>query len=181
MGKRLKNIIKIQEPRRALEIIHMDWVTGFPQGGDKRYNSFLVIAERFGKTLIFLPCHKDDTTMDTALLIWNRVLSGNGILTNIIIDRDLKLTSALWTNHHQLFGTKLSFSTDYHPNTDGLAKGMIKTLKEMFRRFFSYGLELKDYDVFTHDWCTLLPALKLAYKKSVLASTNHTPAILEKG
>ncbi|MBW0469445.1 hypothetical protein O181_009160 [Austropuccinia psidii MF-1] len=91
LEKRLKNIIKIQEPRRAFEIIRMDWVTGFPQGGDKNYNSCLVISDRFGKTLIFLPYPKDDTNMDTALLIWNRVVSGNGMLTNIIIDRDIKL------------------------------------------------------------------------------------------
>ncbi|MBW0593191.1 hypothetical protein O181_132906 [Austropuccinia psidii MF-1] len=47
--------------------IHMDWVTALPPGGDKRYNAFLVIVDRYRKTPIFLPCHKDDTAMDTAL------------------------------------------------------------------------------------------------------------------
>ncbi|MBW0590701.1 hypothetical protein O181_130416 [Austropuccinia psidii MF-1] len=51
----------------------------------------------------------------------------------------------------------------------------------MVRRFCVYGLEFKDCDGFTHDWCTLFPALELAYKKSIHASTNQTPAILEKG
>ena len=51
----------------------------------------------------------------------------------------------------------------------------------MVRRFCAYGLEFKDCDGFTHDWCTLLPALELAYKTSIHASTNQTPAILEKG
>ncbi|MBW0545522.1 hypothetical protein O181_085237, partial [Austropuccinia psidii MF-1] len=119
--------------------------------------------------------------MDTALLIWNRVVSWTGIFTNIISDRDPKFTSALWTNLHQLFGTKLSFSTAYHPQTDGLAERMIQTLEDMVRRFCAYGLEFKDCDGFTHDWCTLLPALELAYKTSIHASTNETPAILEKG
>ncbi|MBW0513692.1 hypothetical protein O181_053407 [Austropuccinia psidii MF-1] len=36
-------------------------------------------------------------------------------------------------------------------------------------------------DGFTHDWCTLIPALELAYKTSVHSSTGQTPAILEKG
>ncbi|MBW0591233.1 hypothetical protein O181_130948 [Austropuccinia psidii MF-1] len=31
------------------------------------------------------------------------------------------------------------------------------------------------------DMCTLLPALELAYKTSIHASVNQTPAILEKG
>ncbi|MBW0585392.1 hypothetical protein O181_125107 [Austropuccinia psidii MF-1] len=159
----------------------MDWVTGLPPGGDKSYNACLVIVDRFSKTPIFLPCHKDDTAMDTALLIWNRVVSWTGIFTNIISDRDPKFTSALQKNLHQLFGTKLSFSTAYHPQPDGLAERMMQTLEDMVRRFFAYGLELKYCDGFTHDWCTLIPALELAYKTSIHSSTNQTPAILEKG
>ncbi|MBW0590743.1 hypothetical protein O181_130458 [Austropuccinia psidii MF-1] len=58
---------------------------------------------------------------------------------------------------------------------------MIQTLEDMIRRFCAYGLELKDSDGFTHDWCTLIPALELAYKTSIHASTGKTPAMLEKG
>ncbi|MBW0511486.1 hypothetical protein O181_051201 [Austropuccinia psidii MF-1] len=104
-GKRLGNMIKIQEPSRPWENFHMDWVAGLPPGGDRICNACLVIVDRFSKTLIFLPCHKDDTAMDTALLICNRVLSWTGIFTNIISDRDPKFTSALWKNLHQLLGT----------------------------------------------------------------------------
>ncbi|MBW0546407.1 hypothetical protein O181_086122 [Austropuccinia psidii MF-1] len=153
-GKRLGNMIKIQETSRPWEIVHMDWVTGLPPGGDRSYNSCLVIFDRFSKTPIFLPCQKDDTSMNTALLIWNRVISWTGIFANIISDRDPKFASALWINLHQLFGTKLSFSTAYHPQADGLAKRMIQSL----------------------EGCT-----KLAYKTSIHSSTNQTPAILEKG
>ncbi|MBW0593227.1 hypothetical protein O181_132942 [Austropuccinia psidii MF-1] len=58
---------------------------------------------------------------------------------------------------------------------------MIQTLEDMVRRFCAYGLEFKDCDGFTHDWCILLPELELAYKTSIHASTNENPAILEKG
>ncbi|MBW0556269.1 hypothetical protein O181_095984, partial [Austropuccinia psidii MF-1] len=126
----------------------MDWVTGLPPGGDRIYNACLVIVDRFSKTLIFLRCPKDDKAIDTALLKWNRVISWTGIFTKIISDRDPKFTSGLWTNIHQLFGTELSFSTAYHPQTDGLAERMIQTLEDM---------------------------------TSIHASTNQTPAILEKG
>ncbi|MBW0575967.1 hypothetical protein O181_115682 [Austropuccinia psidii MF-1] len=180
-GKRLKNMIKIQEPSRPWEIVHMDWVTELPPGGHRSYNAFLVIVERFIKSTIFIPCHKDDTAIDTALLICNRVVSWTGIFTNIISDIDPKFTSALWTNLHQLFGTKLSFSTAYHPQTDGLAERMIQTLEDMVRRVCACGLDFKDCDGFSHDWCTLLPALELAYNTSLHASTNQTPDILEKG
>ncbi|MBW0558161.1 hypothetical protein O181_097876 [Austropuccinia psidii MF-1] len=35
IGKRLLNMIKIQEPRRPWEIVHMDGLSGLPPGGDK--------------------------------------------------------------------------------------------------------------------------------------------------
>ncbi|MBW0510384.1 hypothetical protein O181_050099 [Austropuccinia psidii MF-1] len=88
-------MIKIQEPSRPWKIVNMDWVTVLPPGGERSYNSCLVIVDRFSKTKIFLPCHKDDTAMDTALLIWNRVLSWTGIFTKIISGRGPKYTSAL--------------------------------------------------------------------------------------
>ncbi|MBW0531144.1 hypothetical protein O181_070859 [Austropuccinia psidii MF-1] len=99
---------------------------------------------------------------------------------NIISDRDPKCTSVVWTNPHRLFGTKLSFSTAYHPQTDGLAERMIQTLEDMIKRFCAYRLEFKDSDGFTHDWCTLIPALDLAYKTLIHSSTGQTPAMLEK-
>ncbi|MBW0473136.1 hypothetical protein O181_012851 [Austropuccinia psidii MF-1] len=50
----------------------------------------------------------------------------------------------------------------------------------MIRRFCPYGLESKDLDVFTHDWCTLIPGLALTYKTSIHSSTGEKPAMLEK-
>ncbi|MBW0558063.1 hypothetical protein O181_097778 [Austropuccinia psidii MF-1] len=148
---------------------------------DRSYTACLVLVDRYSKPPMFLPCHKDDTDMDTAIMIWNKAIINTGLFQNIISDRDPKFTSALWTNLHTLFGTKLSFSTAYHPQTDGLAKIMIQKLEDMIRRFCAYGLEFKDSDGFTHDWCTLIPALELEYKTSIHSSTGKTPAMLEKG
>ncbi|MBW0559011.1 hypothetical protein O181_098726 [Austropuccinia psidii MF-1] len=144
-------MIHIQEPKSLWEVVHMDWVTALPPSGDKRYNACLVIVDRYSKTPIFLPCHKYDTAMDTALLLWSRVISHTGLFENIISDRDPKFTYALWTNLHRFFGTKLSFSTAYHPQRDGLEERMIQSLEDMIRRFCAYGLEFKDSDRFTHD------------------------------
>ncbi|MBW0535201.1 hypothetical protein O181_074916 [Austropuccinia psidii MF-1] len=180
-GKRLGEMIKIQEPRRPWEIFCMDWVTGLPTRGDRSYNACLVIVDRLSNTQIFFPCHKDDKAMDKALLIWNRVVLCTGIFTNIISDREPKLTSELWINLQKLFGAKLNFFKAYHPQTDGLAERMIQTLEDMVRRLCAYGLDLKYCDGFTHHWCTLLPSLELAYKTSIYASTNQTLAIIEEG
>ncbi|MBW0568336.1 hypothetical protein O181_108051 [Austropuccinia psidii MF-1] len=180
-GKKFGLMIHIQEPKSPWEVVHMDWVTALPPSGDKSYNACLVIVDRYSKTPIFLPCHKDDTAMDTALLLWSRVISHTGLFNDIISNRDPKLTSPLWTKLHRLFGTKVSFFTAYHPQRYGLAEKMIQILEDMIRRFCAYGLEFKDSDGFTHDWFTLIPALELAYKTSVHSSTGQTPAMVKKG
>ncbi|MBW0545998.1 hypothetical protein O181_085713 [Austropuccinia psidii MF-1] len=143
-------MFQIQEPKFPWEIVHMNWVTVLPPGGDRSYNACLGLADRYSKTSMFLPCHKDDTAIDTAIMIWNRVISHTGLFQNLISDRDPKFTSALWANIHNLFGTKLSFPTAYHPQTDGLAERMIQNLEDMIRTFCAYGLEFKDSDGFTH-------------------------------
>ncbi|MBW0485769.1 hypothetical protein O181_025484 [Austropuccinia psidii MF-1] len=138
--KKFGMIIQIQELKSPWEIAHMDWVKALPLGGDRSYNACLVLVERYRKTPMFLPFHKDDTAMDTAIMIWNKFISHTGLFQKIISDRDPKFTSALWKNLHKLFGTKLSFSTAYHPQTDGLAERVIQTLEDLIRRFCSYGL-----------------------------------------
>ncbi|MBW0543673.1 hypothetical protein O181_083388 [Austropuccinia psidii MF-1] len=40
-------MIKIQEPCRPWEIVHMDWVTCLPPGDDRSYHYFLAISDRF--------------------------------------------------------------------------------------------------------------------------------------
>ncbi|MBW0574305.1 hypothetical protein O181_114020 [Austropuccinia psidii MF-1] len=98
----------------------MDCITALPPGGDRIFNAFLVLVYRYSKTPMFSPCHKDETAMDTAIMIWNRVISNTGLFQNIISDRAPKFTSELWTDLYNLFGTRLSFSIAYHPQADGL-------------------------------------------------------------
>ncbi|MBW0545846.1 hypothetical protein O181_085561 [Austropuccinia psidii MF-1] len=78
-----------------------------------------------------LPCHKEDIAMDTSLLFWNNIISTYGVPKIIISDRDPKFPSAFWTNLYDMLGTKLAFSTAYHPQTDGLAGRMMQTMEEI--------------------------------------------------
>ncbi|MBW0564828.1 hypothetical protein O181_104543 [Austropuccinia psidii MF-1] len=106
----------------------MDWVTGLVPGGKENYYACLIIVDRFSKNMRCLPCHKKDTAMDTALLFWNNIISTCVVPKMIISDRYPKFTSELWTNLYDMLGTKLAFSTAYHPQTDGLAERMIQTI-----------------------------------------------------
>ncbi|MBW0537558.1 hypothetical protein O181_077273 [Austropuccinia psidii MF-1] len=145
----------IEEPKHPWETINMDWVTGLVPGGKENFNACLIIVDRFSKGVGLLPCHKEDTKMDTALLFWNNILSTCGVSKIIISDRDSKFTSEFWSNLYDMLGTTLAFSTAYHPQTDGLAERMIQTMEDIIRRFCEYGMEYKDHEGYTHNWVTL--------------------------
>ncbi|MBW0542921.1 hypothetical protein O181_082636, partial [Austropuccinia psidii MF-1] len=74
-GKKFGMMIQMKQQKFPWEIAHIDWVTALPPGGDRSFNACLVLIDRYIKIQMFLPCHKDDTAMDAAIMICNRVLS----------------------------------------------------------------------------------------------------------
>ncbi|MBW0554601.1 hypothetical protein O181_094316 [Austropuccinia psidii MF-1] len=52
-AKKFGMIVQIQEPKSPWEIVHMDWVTALPPGGDRSYNACLVLVDRYNKTPMF--------------------------------------------------------------------------------------------------------------------------------
>ncbi|KAI7967784.1 hypothetical protein MJO29_001061 [Puccinia striiformis f. sp. tritici] len=180
-GKKFGLLQAIDEPKSRWEVINMDFVTALPPGGKENFNAVLVVCDRFSKRARFLPCYKDSSAMDVALIFWNNIISDVGCPRTIITDRDPKFTSDFWQNLFEVLGTKLAFSTAYHPQTDGLAERMIQTLEDMIRRYCAYGLDYKDNDGYTHDWVSLLPALEFAYNSSKHSTTGLIPFELERG
>ncbi|MBW0514356.1 hypothetical protein O181_054071 [Austropuccinia psidii MF-1] len=120
----------------------------------------------FRKSMRSLPCHKEDTAMDNALLFLKNIISTCGLPKIIMSDRDPKFTSEFWINLYDMLGTKLAFSTAYHPQTDGKAERIIQKMEHILRIFCAYGMEYKDHEGYTHDWVNLLPAVQLAYNTS---------------
>ncbi|MBW0513421.1 hypothetical protein O181_053136 [Austropuccinia psidii MF-1] len=136
----------IEEPKHPWETINMDWVTGLVPGGKESYNACLIIVDNFSKSMRCLPFHKGDTSMGTALLFWNGIISTCGFPKIIISDRDPKFTYEYWTNVYDMLGTKLAFSTAYNPQTNGLAERMVQTMEDILGRFCAYGMEYKDHE-----------------------------------
>ncbi|MBW0540678.1 hypothetical protein O181_080393 [Austropuccinia psidii MF-1] len=152
----------LKGPKHPWETISMDWVTGVFPGDKENYNACLVIVDKFRKSARCLPCQKEDLSMDSTLLFWNKIIAICGVPKIIISDRDPKFTSELWTNLYDMLGTKLAFSTAYHLQIDGLAESMIQTMEDIIRWLCAYGMEYNNHLGYTHDWVTLLPAIQLA-------------------
>ncbi|MBW0563923.1 hypothetical protein O181_103638 [Austropuccinia psidii MF-1] len=67
-GKKYGLLQHIEEPKHPWETINMGWVTGHVPGVKKNFNSCLIIVDRLRKIMRCLPCHKEDTAMDTSPL-----------------------------------------------------------------------------------------------------------------
>ena len=53
----------------------------------------------------------------------------------IISDRDSKFSSKFWKAFFQATGTKLAFSTAYHPETDGQTERVNQTIEDILRAY----------------------------------------------
>ena len=67
---------------------------------------------------------------------------------------------------HQALGTKLSFSTAYHPQSDGQSECTIQTLEDMLR---ACALD------FGGSWDDRLPLVEFAYNNSYQATIGMPP------
>ncbi|KAL2252742.1 UNVERIFIED_CONTAM: Transposon Ty3-G Gag-Pol polyprotein, partial [Sesamum indicum] len=81
-------------------------------------------------------------------------------------DRDPRFTSRFWESLQRALGTKLHFSTAFHPQTDGQSKRTIQTLKDMMR---ACTMEFKG------NWDDHLPLMEFAYNNSFHSSIGMAP------
>ncbi|XP_021726914.1 uncharacterized protein LOC110694068 [Chenopodium quinoa] len=83
--------------------------------------------------------------MKVAELYFKEVVRLHGLPNSIVSDRDTKFMSFFWKSLWKLVGTKLLFSTSYHPQTDGQTEVTNRTLGVLLRGLVSN--TQKDWDI----------------------------------
>ena len=90
----------------------------------------------------------------------------HGIPISIISDRDPRFTSRFWGKLHEALGTRLNFSTVFHPQTDGQLERMIQVLEDMLRSCVT------DYE---GSWDIHIPLVEFMYNNSFQSSIGMAP------
>ena len=81
-------------------------------------------------------------------------------------DCDSRFTSKFWGAFQEALGTQLSFSTAFHPQTDGQSERTIQTLEDLLRAcMLDFG----------GSWEEHLPLVEFSYNNSYQASIGMAP------
>nr|GFC80915.1 retrotransposable element Tf2 [Tanacetum cinerariifolium] len=110
--------------------ISMDFVTGLPQT-QRRHDAIWVVVDLLTKSAHFLPIRKDYSVSKLAEIFQQEIVRLHGTSSAIVSDRDPCFMSRFWKGLQKAWGTRLKFSTAFHPQTDGQTERTIQTLEDM--------------------------------------------------
>jgi hypothetical protein len=106
------------------------------------------------------------TTSHVAELFFTEIVHLYGVPCTIVLDRNAKFLSHFWITLWFKLGTKLLFSTTYHPQTDGQTEVINHTLSTMLWAVSKTNLKL---------WEECLPHIEFAYNRSVHSTMKVSP------
>ena len=152
-------------PEWKWERIAMDFVYGLPKTPRKK-DAIWVIIDRLTKSAHFLPIRWGSSLEYLAKEYVNEIVRLHGVPVSIVSDRDPRFTSRFWMSLHKALGTKLNFSTAFHPQTDGQSERTIQTLEDMLRACV---LEFKGA------WDEHISLMEFAYNNQYHSSIQMAP------
>nr|CAE03662.3 OSJNBa0042N22.4 [Oryza sativa Japonica Group] len=158
-------LLSLQIPEWKWEEIGMDFITGLPRTS-LGHDSIWVIVDRLTKVAHFIPVHTTYSGKRLAELYLARIMCLHGAPKKIVSDRGSQFTSKFWQKLQEELGTRLNFSTAYHPQTDGQTEQVNQILEDMLR---ACALD------FGGAWDKSLPYAEFSYNNSYQASLQMAP------
>jgi hypothetical protein len=114
----------------------------------------------------FIPCKESHTASELANLFVTNVWKLHGFPKSTISDRGTTFNSKLMKAIYERIGTSPSFSTAYHPQTDGVTERINQWMEGWLRSFANYWQD---------DWADLLPIAEFSYNLQKHRVTGSSP------
>jgi len=169
LAKHRKQNIGLYTPLPVLtcpwQDVSMDFMLGLPRTA-KKHDSIFVVVDHFSKMAHFIPCTKTTDASKVAKLYFDEIIKLYGLPQTIVLDKDVRFTSYFWKILWHMVGTKLKFSTAYHPQTDGQTEVVNRSLGNLLRCLVS------DHN---RNWDLILPTAQFAYNSSINGSISMSP------
>jgi hypothetical protein len=151
-------------PAGAWQDITIDFVEGLPLS--EGANTILVVVDRFTKYAHFVPMKHPFSAPQVARVFVDSVVKLHGMPRSIVSDRGAIFTSLFWRQLFDKLGTKLKFTTAYHPQTDGQTERVNQSL-EMYLR-----CSIQDHP---KNWKQWLSLAELWYNSATHSSIGMSP------
>ena len=90
-------------------------------------------SRSFDEGAHFIPVKTTYTSAKLAKIYMTRIICLHGVPWSIVLDRGTQFTSKFWKQLHETLGTRLEFSTTFHPQTDGQTERVNQILEDMLR------------------------------------------------
>ncbi|KAL0546071.1 hypothetical protein IC582_015976 [Cucumis melo] len=152
-------------PEWKWENVSMDFITGLPRTL-RGFTVIWVVVDRLTKSAHFVPGKSTYTASKWAQLYMSEIVRLHGVPVSIVSDRDARFTSKFWKSLQTAMGTRLDFSTAFHPQTDGQTERLNQVLEDMLR---ACALE------FPGSWDSHLHLMEFAYNNSYQATIGMAP------
>nr|GEX58998.1 putative reverse transcriptase domain-containing protein [Tanacetum cinerariifolium] len=85
----------------------------------RRHNALWVVVDCLTKSAHFIPIRKDYSISRLVEIFQQEIVRLHGTPSAIVSDRDPRFASRFWKGLQKAWGTRLKFSTAFHPQTDG--------------------------------------------------------------
>ena len=99
----------------------------------RKHDSIMVVVDKLTKASHFISVKSTYKNDFIANIFMKDIFRLHGFSKAIIFDIDTKFTSNFWKGLFAYLGTKLNFSTTYHPHTDGQTKRVNWVLEDILR------------------------------------------------
>lgn len=120
-------------PAGLWEDLSLDFISGLPSSHG--FTTILVVVDRFSKGTHLGALPSKYSAHKVAQLFVDIVCKLHGFPRSIVSDRDPVFLSAFWRELFRLSGTKLRYSTAYHPESDGQTEVLNRTIEQYLRSF----------------------------------------------